>query len=309
MKIGFIGAGRAGCSLGKYFSENGRRADLSVSGYYSIVEADAGWAASFTSSECFQTLEEAVQNSDAIIVSTPDGAITSVWESLRQENVSGKMICHLSGSLSSDVFSGVEELGAYPISIHPMFAFSNRESVYQQLHEASFTLEGHPRAVLAWQEAFSALGNGTVPIDKEQKVKYHAAASLLSNHVLAVLDMGYELLAECGFSPEEARSFSRFLVKNNVEHAVAEGCVSALTGPIERGDTGTVKKHLDVLDEEQRRLYEVCGRKLVFLARAKNPEQDYRMMEELLADEKHSDKEGGNYEEHSNNIQGSKGEG
>lgn len=282
MRISFIGAGKAGCSLGKYFAENGSGCGLTVSGYYSLEEADAAWAASFTDSHSFETMGEAVGESDAIIVSTPDGAITKVWESLRQEHVGGKMICHLSGSLSSDVFSGVEELGAYPISIHPMFAFSNRESVYRQLKEASFTLEGHPRAVSAWQEVFKALGNGAVPIDKAVKAKYHGAASLLSNHVLAVLATGYGLLEECGFSGEEARTFSQFLVKNNVEHAIAEGCAGALTGPIERGDMGTVKKHLSVMGEEQQKLYRACGRKLIDLAREKHPGQDYGPMEELL---------------------------
>lgn len=284
MKIGFIGAGKAGCSLGKYFAER-NRGGLAVSGYYSLEEADARWAASFTDSRWFQTLGEAVDSSDTILVSTPDGAITKVWEALRQEHIRGKMICHLSGSLSSDVFSQGEELGAYPISIHPMFAFSNKESVYQQLHEASFTLEGHPRAVAAWQEAFRALGNQAIPIDKAVKAKYHGAASLLSNHVLAVLAAGYDLLEECGFSQEEARLFSRFLVRNNVEHAIADGCVKALTGPVERGDAGTVAKHLSVMGEEQQGLYRACGRKLVSLARKKNPGQDYSSIEELLREE------------------------
>lgn len=284
MRIGFIGAGKAGCSLGKYFSEAGGRAGLIVSGYYSLEEADAAWAASFTSSQCFTSLGEAVQGSDAIIVSTPDGAVTKVWESLRQEQLSGKMICHLSGSLSSDVFSGVEETGADPISIHPLFAFSNRESVYRQLYEASFTLEGHPRAVSLWQEAFAALGNGAVPIRQALKGKYHAAASLLSNHVLAVLSAGYELLEDCGFSAREAREFSRILVKKNVENAISDGCVSALTGPIERGDTGTVRKHLAELCEEQQELYRACGRKLVSLAVKKHPDQNYDSMKELLFD-------------------------
>ncbi|MCI8894096.1 MAG: DUF2520 domain-containing protein [Lachnospiraceae bacterium] len=282
MKISFIGAGKAGCSLGKYFAEKGSGCGLTVSGYYSLEEADARWAASFTGSHCFAAMGEAVDKSDAIIVSTPDGAITKVWESLRQEHVSGKMICHLSGSLSSDVFSGAEDLGAYPVSIHPMFAFSNRESVYQQLQQASFTLEGHPRAVLAWQEVFEALGNGAAPIDRDVKAKYHGAASLLSNHVLAVLATGYELLEECGFSSKEARSFSQFLVKNNVEHAIKEGCVKALTGPVERGDIGTVEKHLSVMGEAQQELYRACGRKLAALARQKHPGQDYGPMEDLL---------------------------
>jgi predicted short-subunit dehydrogenase-like oxidoreductase (DUF2520 family) len=275
MKIGFIGAGRAGCSLGKYFCEHENFQGHQVSGYYSLTRENASWAASFTSSKVFETVGEAAKESDTMIISTPDGAISTVWELLKKEKVKGKVICHLSGSLSSDVFQGVEEAGAYPISIHPLFAFSDKESVYLQLQSADFTLEGHPYAVKLWQELFSALSNDTVVIDKGVKQKYHAAASLLSNHVLAVLQTGYELLEECGFTPQEARSFSRLLVQENVAHAIENGCVAALTGPIERGDVKTVQGHLAVLHPAQRELYLACTRKLLELAKIKHPDRDY----------------------------------
>lgn len=287
MKVGFIGAGKAGCSLGKYFSVCGKQQDeqaeaLKVTGYYSFMKEDARWAAQFTGSQLFQSADEVAAASDAIIISTPDGAVKDVWDALDKEKINGRIICHLSGSLSSDVFSGIGDYGAYPISIHPMFAFSDKESVYRQLHHVSFTLEGHEKAVAAWQKVFEALGNAALPIDKSVKVKYHAAASLLSNHVIAVLETGYELLMDCGFSKEEARSFSQILVKDNVRHVIENGSVNALTGPIERADTETVRKHLSVLSEEQKRLYRICGEKLLWLAKQKNPERDYDMINELL---------------------------
>lgn len=282
MKIGFIGAGKAGCSLGKYFSVKAEQADIQVAGYYSLIEEEASWAAAFTESDCFHTAEEVIAASDTIIISTPDGAVKSVWESLEKDNMKGRIICHLSGSLSSDVFSGMENYGAYPISIHPMFAFSNKDSVYQQLNQVSFTLEGDKHAVSVWKAIFSLLGNPAIEISKEVKPKYHAAASLLSNHVAAVLETGYELLYECGFSKEEARSFSSVLVRENVEHVIKEGSVKALTGPVERGDADTIRKHLSVLDETQKAVYLSCGAELLKLAKEKNPERDYRKTEETL---------------------------
>ena len=198
MKVGFIGAGKAGCSLGKYFSKQ-MKADIQVTGYYSLIEEEARWAAAFTNSEFFSSAEDIIAASDTIILSTPDGAIKNVWETIKKDNIQGRIFCHLSGSLSSDVFSGIEMYNAYPISIHPMFAFSDKESVYQQLHEVYFTLEGHSYAVKHWKEMFAAMGNLTVEITKDVKPKYHAAASLLSNHVIAVLEAGYRLLEECGF--------------------------------------------------------------------------------------------------------------
>ena len=282
MKIGFVGAGRAGCSLGKYFTTKAAQADVTVTGYNSIVEEEARWAARFTGSSVFERIEDVIAASDAIILSTPDGAIKKVWDTIDKKNLTGKMICHLSGSLSSDVFSGIDTYGGYAISIHPMFAFSNKDSVYQQLDSVSFTLEGHPYAVNAWQQLLDALGNRSVVIDQAKKPKYHAAASILSNQVIAVLATGYELLEECGFSEKEARTFSAALVRNNVEHVIADGCVSALTGPIERGDVGTVKKHLQELNDTQKEMYRVCGSKLLELAGCKNPQTDYAALESVL---------------------------
>ncbi len=282
MKIGFVGAGRAGCSLGKYFATKALQADVTVTGYNSIVEEEARWAAEFTGSSVFERIEDVIAASDAIILSTPDGAIKKVWDTIDKKNLTGKMICHLSGSLSSDVFSGIDTYGGYAISIHPMFAFSNKDSVYQQLDSVSFTLEGHPYAVNAWQQLLDALGNRSVVIDQAKKPKYHAAASILSNQVVAVLATGYELLEECGFSEKEARTFSAALVRDNVEHVIADGCVSALTGPIERGDVGTVQKHLQELNDTQKEMYRVCGSKLLELAGCKNPQTDYAALESVL---------------------------
>lgn len=282
MKVGFVGAGKAGCSLGRYFAMKGGVAGIEVTGYYSLIEEETEWAAEFTHSQCFRSPDEVVSASDAIILSTPDGAVRNVWSTLDRELVTGKMICHLSGSLSSDVFSGIGDCGGTAVSIHPMFAFSNKESVYEQLQNVSFTLEGDEQAVLAWKDIFAKLGNPAVRIEAAVKEKYHAAASLLSNHVIAVLATGYDLLTECGFSEEEARLFSRTLVRDNVENVIAAGTVSALTGPIERADIETVKKHLSVLNHEQRKLYRVCGGKLLHLAKQKNPERDYHELEQLI---------------------------
>ena len=141
------------------------------------------------------------------------------------------------------------------------------------------------------------MGNQTIEISKEAKGKYHAAASILSNHVVAVLEAGYELLGQCGFSEQEARKFTSVLVKNNVEHVIEEGSMEALTGPIERADVQTVKKHLAVMDAGKREIYCACGKELVEIAKKKNPGRKYHEIENMLF-ENQEDKN----EEYSNNI-------
>ncbi len=300
MKVGFIGAGKAGCSLGKYLSNsygrnlksnetdrdikpaNRSNEDLIITGYYSLIEEEAEWAAAFTKSQMFNTANDVIAANDSIIISTPDGAIRKVWDSLDKELIKGRIICHLSGSLSSDVFSGIEESGGYPISIHPLFAFSDKESAYKQLDNVCFTLEGHQYAVSAWKEILQSCGNEVVTIDKEKKPLYHAAASVLSNHVVAILDTGYKMLKSCGFSEEQARRYTESLVMKNVEHVIEDGTIAALTGPIERNDIGTVKKHLDVLDDDKKQLYKMCGRVLVDISKEKNVHRDYTELAEIF---------------------------
>lgn len=281
MKIGFIGAGRAGCSLGRYFREK-TLPDFGIAGFYSKKSEDALWAAQFTRSKYFASLEDVVSESDIIVISTPDSVVDFVWKALPKEALRDKIICHLSGSLSSDVFSERESYGIYGISVHPLFAFSNKESVYQQLQKVCFTLEGDSFAVAVWQKLLADMGNLTLEITKENKIKYHAAASLLSNHVLAVLESGYELLQECGFKEAQARGFTADLVMHNVEHAVRQGTMDALTGPIERCDTATVEKHLAQLTGYARELYLCCGKALLALAQQKNPTRDYGAMQKLF---------------------------
>lgn len=64
--------------------------------------------------------------------------------------------------------------------------------------------------------------------------------------MIAVLDMGYTLLEDCGFTRDEALRATGQLVMRNIENVLEAGCDGALTGPIERNDIETVKSILHV---------------------------------------------------------------
>ena len=78
IRIGFVGAGKVGFSMGKFFALGG----LNVSGYFSRSVQSAREAADFTGSSCFESLGELVAASDAVFITVPDGAITRVYEQL-----------------------------------------------------------------------------------------------------------------------------------------------------------------------------------------------------------------------------------
>ena len=208
-----------------------------------------------------------------------------VWEQLKGLSLRNQIICHCSGALSSDSFSGRESMSVSCCSIHPMLPFSNKFSSYEQLNKAFFTVEGQDAAVEAISGLFSSIGNEVCRIDGTKKAKYHAAASILSNQVIAVLDMGYTLLEDCGFTRDEALRATGQLVMRNIENVLEAGCDGALTGPIERNDIETVKKHIACMqndDSDDVSLYKMLGTKLANIAVKKNPDKDYTQMMELL---------------------------
>ncbi len=278
MKVGIIGSGRVGFSIGKYLVDRG----IHVTGYYDNIYENAVEAANFTNTDIFNKLEELVNLSDTLFITTPDDIIITVWDCIKKMSIDSKTICHFSGSLSSVVFSRIEDTKAYGCSIHPMLAFEDKFSSYKQLNNAIFTIEGNSQAVNNIKGLFSSLGNTVIDIDADSKSKYHAAASILTNYVVGVLDMGYSLLEQCGFTREEARKVTSNMVRSNVENVINADSINALTGPIERGDIDTVNKHLDSLDDEDRIIYKALGLKLVALADTKNPDKDYTEIKNIL---------------------------
>lgn len=280
MNIGIIGAGKVGVSVGRYLKDN----NIQISGFYDINSDNAAFAEKFTQTDCFSDLEKLVRMSDTLFITTPDSVIGSVWDCIIKNNMSvqNKIVCHFSGALSSDVFTDSQSTGASVCSIHPMLAFSDKLTSYRIPANTFFALEGDETAVSALKSLFENLGNTVCRIDKSKKSLYHTAASVLSNELVAVLDMGYSLLEECGFSRDEAVNATQNLVLGNVNSVLENGCVNALTGPVERNDLQTVKKHVNSLKGEDRQIYILLAKRLVNLAKAKNKDRDYSELSEFL---------------------------
>lgn len=284
MKIGIIGAGKVGCSLGRYFVEQG----LGVSGYSSKTKESVETAATFTNTRAYDSLYQLVSENNLIFITTPDDCISEVWAQIVQYdyNEKNKIICHFSGSLSSDVFLNREKKGFYACSFHPMYAFSDKFTSYKQLNQVMFTAEGDKEALAELCPLLERLGNPVFVIKGKKKERYHAAASLISNMMIGLYQMGIDMLVDCGFSETEAKCLVKPLVEGNIQNLLHTSPEQALTGPIERGDVETIKKHLAQLTDREHQVYIGLGRTLTEVARRKNPHKDYAVIEELLRGDK-----------------------
>ena len=267
MNIGIIGAGRAGTSVAKYISHSSRH---TLTGFYSEHYQDAVISADFCHTKPFQTLSSLVLSSDTLFIAVTDSQIKNVWDCIDKPSASHKIICHFSGSLSSDIFTFADNYSIHTGSIHPVYAFSDKFSSYKELDKAVFTAEGDEFFKNSMKDLFSEFGNRMFTIDKQNKALYHAAASMASNHLTGLLQTVVDMLKQCGFGEEEAYTVLKPLMTENLYTALEKGTVCALTGPIERGDIATVEKHLNVLDTPQKAVYQALGRQVVRTARQKH---------------------------------------
>jgi predicted short-subunit dehydrogenase-like oxidoreductase (DUF2520 family) len=280
MNIGFVGAGKVGFSLGRFFVQGG----VPVTGYYSRHRESAEEAARFTSTKAYDSLPALVQDCDVLFLTVPDGVIASVFEELKNYDLSGKQICHCSGALSArDAFPGIAETGAYGYSIHPLFPISSKCLSYRELPGAFFCLEGDGVHLPQWKALLESLGPAVQIISGADKVRYHAACAISSNLVCALVQESLDLLETCGFTPESGLKALTPLIRSNLAHVLEADPTEALTGPVERDDTTTVAKHLTCFStQEERALYSGVSRKLVQMAEKRHPDRDYEPMRQLL---------------------------
>ena len=273
MRIGFYGAGRVGCTLGTYFLRHG----LKVTGFYNRTPERAEEAAEWTGTLHYETPERLVMENDVLFLTVSDQAISSVLNDLRRndllaEALKGRLLVHTSGALSSEVFVGT---GAYGYSIHPLYAVSDRKNTYQTLGQAFFTVEGDPVFLDEWITLLHGMGLRARSISAKEKVRYHASAVMASNLVCGLYQAAAEELILCGFTEEEAESALAGLFLDNAKGIAEKGVARQLTGPLERGDTETVRKHLAILEGNAEEVYMTLSREVLRVAKEKNPERDY----------------------------------
>ena len=279
MIVGIIGAGKVGTTLGAYLCKN----QIAVSGYYSRTFGSAVSAADFTNTVAYHSIGELVDASDTLFIATPDAEIGNAWDCIAKYRLQDMIICHFSGSLSSYVFSGIKATGATGCSIHPMFAFNDKFNSYKNFSKACITIEGQEKAVQIMKSFFVNLGHQVFTVKAEDKMRYHAAAALASNYMIGLFQVSLDLLGTCGFSEEEGRELLVPLVRNNVDSMLEKSTEDVLTGPVERGDTGTVKEHLKALHGmNAEKVYRSIGKELAEIAKRRNPDRDYTAIEKLL---------------------------
>ena len=278
MRIGFIGAGRVGYTMGKYLKTKG----LDIAGYYSRTMEHAADAAEFTDTRYFSNAVDLINECDAVFITVSDNAIKPVFDEIKHlQEIDGRIICHTSGALSSEIFED-SPYQVYGYSIHPMYAVSDKYTSYLNFSNAFITIEGHSLHLDEMVEYFRTAGLSTGSISTSSKSKYHAACAIASNLVCGIYGFSQRILTECGMDEELSDKALKGLFRDNAIGITEKGVTAQLTGPLERNDTGTVEKHMAVLEGEDRELYKRCSKEVLNIAKRKHEDIDYSDMENIL---------------------------
>lgn len=262
IKVGFIGPGKAGVSLGRYFTHRG----IELVGFLGRNYKNTMEAAKATNSKAYEDLEELIKESEIIFITTPDDVISIIDEKLSNFNLKNKSICHISGACSSTILNNAKKSGALIYSIHPIFAFSSKNTLIEDLEKIYFSIEGSylSKKDIDSQQYISQLsiikfmhliGNKFFIRDKEDSASYHLANVFVSNLTLSLIKVGSEYLVSLGINEKEAIAALMPLILGNIKSISEKGFINSLTGPVVRGDKGTIEKHLSVLKECHKDIY------------------------------------------------------
>ena len=270
IKIGFIGPGKVGVNLGRYFTHKG----IEVSGFYGKNIESTKEASIITNSRLYNNYEEIIKDSEILFITTPDDIISIIDIEISKYDLKNKSVCHASGSLKSTVLSNAKLSGALIYSIHPMFAFSNKNISIEELDKIYFSIEGdlNTKSInnIPVINFMKTLGNKYFQRNINYSSTYHLANVFVSNLVLSLLDIGTSYLKKIGLTEKEALDALFPLIQGNLENIHENGFINSLTGPVVRGDLNTIKKHLEVLESEDRDIYNSLSLNLLKLTVKQN---------------------------------------
>lgn len=242
MRVGIVGAGRAGSVIG---------AALRAAGHEIVAASAVSDASRMRAEELLpgvpvKPVQEVVRDADVVILAVPDDEIEPLANGLAAEHLwgPGKLAIHLSGFHGVGALAAVTVAGGDAIALHPVMTFAGVPADLDNIPGTPFAITASPGLGVVAEALVLDLGGQPFAIAEGDRAAYHAALAHAANHLVTLIAQSEQLLREVGI--EDAGRFIAPLVEAATAGALQRGD-RALTGPVSRGDVGTVRAHLDAL--------------------------------------------------------------
>ncbi|WP_215550082.1 Rossmann-like and DUF2520 domain-containing protein [Amycolatopsis sp. CA-230715] len=247
LAVGVVSAGRVGSVFGAALARAG----------HTVVAASGISAASLARAERMlpdvplRPPDEVARLADLVLLAVPDDELEGLVRGLVATGSirAGQIVVHTSGAHGTAVLAPVAEAGALPLALHPVMTFTGRSEDLERMAACSIGITAADGDEAAWNvgEALTMeMSAEPVRVPEQARGLYHAALAHGANHLVTLIADCADVLRGAGV--ENAERVLGPLLSAALDNVLRHGD-RALTGPVARGDEGTVRKHLAVLAE------------------------------------------------------------
>jgi predicted short-subunit dehydrogenase-like oxidoreductase (DUF2520 family) len=242
LAVGIVGPGRAGTAMGAALARAGH-AIVAVS---AISDASIRRVHSNFPEALIADPAEVVRHADLVLLTVPDDVLPDLVAGLVATGapVAGRMLAHASGRYGITVLEPATRAGALPLALHPVMTFTGRDEDVDRLKGLCFGVTSPDVLRPAAEGLVIEMGGEPVFIAEADRPLYHAAIAFAANHLITLVTSASDLLAGAGVA-EPSRLLGPLLTAS-LDNALRFGD-AGLTGPVARGDAGTVASHMAAL--------------------------------------------------------------
>jgi predicted short-subunit dehydrogenase-like oxidoreductase (DUF2520 family) len=242
LTVGVISAGRVGAVLGAALSRAGHRVDAVAA----VSEASRRRADALLPGVAIRPADQVAGIADLLVLAVPDDALVPLLGGLVAADVvrRGTLVMHTSGAHGVRVLDPLTERGALPLAVHPVMTFTGTEVDVQRLAGASWGVTSDDVLRPVAETLVLEMGGEPCWITEELRPLYHAGLAYGANHLVTLVTQAADLLTAAGV--EQPQRMLGPLLGAAMDNALRSGD-RAMTGPVARGDSGTVATHLATL--------------------------------------------------------------
>lgn len=242
--IGVIGAGRVGAVLGAALRAEGH----GITGAYAVSDASRARAQELLPGVPLLDVPAIVERSEMLLLAVPDDQLGPLVSGIATTGLApgGQLVVHTSGSHGIGVLAPLARAGCATLAIHPAMTFTGTRDDLARL-------VGCPMAITAEQAFLPVaaalvveMGGEATVLPEGDRPLYHAALAHGANHLVVLVDQALDALSRLGI--DNPGAYLRPLLEAALDESLRRGS-AALTGPVVRGDAGTVAAHLEALGD------------------------------------------------------------
>jgi len=275
--LGFIGAGTVGTALAILLSSK----DYRVTAVSSRSPGSAeNLAKAIDGCHVLDNNQAVADTAELIIITTPDDIIPKVASQIQWH--AGQSVLHCSGADSTDILEPAEKAGARVGVFHPLQSYASVNQAIENTPGSTFALEAEEPLLTTLKDIAIAIGGHWIELKASDMAAYHTAAVIAGNYLTTLVKSATDLWQTFSIPPEQATQALLPLLRGTLHNIDALGIPLCLTGPIARGDTGTIEKHIDTLQRLAPHLlttYKELGLQTIPIALAKGKINEHQARE------------------------------